>query len=157
MSAKIIGSIIIAVSALAMAISHCRYEERRLRTLDGFISLLFYIKGQIDCYSLPLSDILSTLPVKIFSDCNTPEGAEGLDDMIDNSRIYLEEESERLLEAFSSEFGSTFRDEQLRRCDHYISALGEQRGRLFAEVGRSRRVGSAVWICSSLCLLILLW
>ena len=157
MNIKIIGGAVIAVSALLMAISHCRYEERRLRTLDGFISLLFYIKGQIDCYSLPLSDILSTLPVKIFSDCNTPEGSDELDDVIDNSRIYLEEESERLLEAFSSEFGSTFRDEQLRRCDHYIAALGEQRSRLFFEVGRSRRVGSAIWICSSLCLLILLW
>jgi hypothetical protein len=154
---KIIGSVIIGATALILAISHCRYEDRRLRTLDGFISLLFYIKGQIDCYALPLTDILASLPVKIYSDCNTPEGAMTLDEMIENSRIYLEEESERLLEAFASEFGSTFRDEQMRRCDHYIAALGEQRRQLFADVDKRRRVGSAIWVCSSLCLLILLW
>lgn len=154
---KIIGSVIVAAVAVTLALSHSRYGERRLRTLDGFISLLFYIKGQIDCYALPLSDILESLPVKIYSDCNTPEGAVALDDMIDNSRIYLNEESERLLEAFAAEFGSTFRKEQMRRCDHYVSALSEQRRQLFTEVERSRRVGSAIWICSSLCLLILMW
>lgn len=157
MLVKLIGSAMILCSALVFAVGHYRFEERRLRTADGFIALLLYIKGQIDCYALPLCDILQGVPLKIYADCNSACGAESVTEMIDNSRIYLDEESERLLEAFASEFGSTFRAEQLRRCDHYVAALRERRGVIFAESQKRRRAGSAIWICSSLGLLILLW
>ena len=157
MIVKIVGGLSIVICSILFSLSHRNFQQRKLNTLDGLISLITYIKGQVDCYALPLYEILMGVPAEILCDCNCPEGVESLDELVSESRIYLEEESERLLEAFSSEFGSTFRDEQLRRCDHYIAALGEQRSRLFFEVGRSRRVGSAIWICSSLCLLILLW
>lgn len=157
MTVKLIGSVIIALSAIFVAVSHCRFQERKLRTLDGFIALIMYIKGQVDCYALPLCDILSLVPAEIFYDCNCPEGADSLEEIIGESRIYLEEESLRLVEAFASEFGSTFRGEQLRRCDYYVSSLVEQRRVLAEEVVKRSRVGSALWICSSLGLLILLW
>ena len=156
MTVKIIGALLITLSALTASISHGRFQKRRLLTVDGFISLLAYIKGRIDCYALPLSEILSSLSLNILYDCNCPEGAETLDEMINNSRIYLDEESERLLDSFSLEFGSIFREEQLRRCDYYIEALTEQRGKVYEDVKKRSRVGSALLICSSLGLLILL-
>lgn len=157
MNIKLFGSLLIAASALTAAISNSRFQKKRLQTLDGFIALLLYIKGQIDCYALPLSDILSSLSLDIFYDCNCPEGAETLDEMIESSKIYLGEESRRLLESFSIEFGSTFREEQLRRCDYYITALNEQRRILSEETVKKSKVGTALWVCSSLGLLVLLW
>ena len=154
---KLIGSGVILVCSIFFTISHRRFEERKLRTLDGLIALITYIKGQVDCYALPIGEILSRLPARIFCDCNCPEGAESIDEIVDKCRIYLEEESLRLAEGFASEFGSTFREEQIRRCDHYISSLEAERRVLSDEVIKRSRVGSALWICSSLALLILLW
>ena len=137
--------------------SLCRYHRRRLETLDGFISLIYYIKGQVDCYARPIGDILASLPPEILRDCNCPEGVGSLEETVSESKIYLDRDSLRLLASFSSEFGSTFREEQTRRCEHYISVLRDKRavvaGRLSADV----RSGSAVCICVSLCLMILLW
>ena len=157
MIVKLIGGGVIVICSIFFTISHRRFEERRLRTLDGLIALINYIKGQVDCYALPIGEILTRLPAEIFCDCNCPEGAYSLDEIVMQCRVYLEKESLRLIEAFASEFGSTFREEQLRRCDYYISSLTAERRLLYDDVIKRSRVGSALWICSSLALLILLW
>ena len=154
---KLIGGGAIVICSIIFAVSHRHFQERKLRTLDGFISLINYIKGQVDCYALPIGEIMSRLPAEIFCDCNCPEGAESIDEIVLQYRIYLADESLRLAEAFASEFGSTFREEQLRRCDYYISSLAAERRILADEVIKRSRVGSALMICSSLALLILLW
>jgi hypothetical protein len=154
---KLIGSLLFGISGVIMAISYSRFQIKKLTTIDGFMSLLFYIKGQIDCFARPRSDILASLPLEVFCACNCPKGAETLEEMVDASRIYLDEEPLRLVSSFASEFGSTFRDEQLRRCDYYISALGEERKRVFASVNSKSRAGSALWICVCIGIIILLW
>ena len=154
---KLLGSLLFGISGVIMAISYSRFQQKKLRTTDGFLSLLFYIKGQIDCYARPRSDILSTLPAEVFCACNCPHGAETLEEMIDASRIYLDEEPLRLIASFAAEFGSTFRDEQLRRCDYYISALSEERKRVFTTVNSRSRAGSALWIFACMGIIILLW
>ncbi len=157
MTIKLLGSLFFGISGVIMAIAYSRFQTKKLTTIDGFISLLFYIKGQIDCFLRPRSDILSTLPAEVFCACNCPHGAETLEEMVDASRIYLDEESLRLVSSFASEFGSTFRDEQLRRCDYYISALSEERKRVFSSVNSKSRAGSALWICACIGIIILLW
>lgn len=154
---KLIGSIVVVASSISVAISHRVFQEKKLRTLDGFIALLMYIKGQVDCYALPLYEMLMGIPPEILYDCNSPLGVESLDELIGESRVYLEDESLRLLESFSLEFGSIFREEQLRRCDFYIEALVEERKRLSADVERRARVGGALSVCAMIGLVILLW
>ena len=154
---KLIGCGAVALASVIMAISYRRFFWRKLDTIDGFIALLFYIKGQIDCYSRPRSDILSTLPPEIFHACNCPQGATTLEELVDASRIYLDDEPTRLLGAFCAEFGSTVREEQLRRCDHYIAALSEQRRMIASAVESKSRAGSALWICAGLAAVILFW
>ncbi len=154
---KLIGGLLFGISGVIMALSYSRFQTKKLNTIDGFISLLFYIKGQIDCFARPRSDILSTLPAEVFCACNCPRGAETLEELVEASRIYLDEEPLRLVASFAAEFGSTFREEQLRRCDYYISALSEERKRVFAEVQSRSRAGSALWICACIGIIILIW
>jgi len=157
MTVKLIGSLLFALSGVVMAMSYSRFQTKKLTTIDGFVSLLFYIKGQIDCFARPRSEILSTLPAEVFCACNCPHGAETLEELVEASKIYLDDEPLRLVASFASEFGSTFRDEQLRRCDYYISALSEERRRVFSEVQSRSRAGSALWICVCVGIIILLW
>lgn len=154
---KIIGSLFLCASGVFSALSLCRYHRRRLDTTDGFISLIYYIKGQVDCYARPIGDILHSLPPEILRDCNCPAGAGSLEELVSESKIYLDRETLRLLTSFSSEFGSIFREEQTRRCDHYISLLRERRGDIANRLPAEMRSGSAICICIALCLAILLW
>ena len=154
---KIIGSVLLAASGVCASVSLCRYCRRRLDTLDGFIALIFYIKGQVECYARPIGEIIASLSPEILRDLNCPTGASSIEELVSESRIYLDREGLRIVSAFSQEFGAVFREEQSRRCDYYIALLGERRARLSERLLPEMRAGSAVCICSSLCLLILLW
>ena len=154
---KLIGSVLLCASGAFSALSLCRFHRRRLDTTDGFISLIYYVKGQVDCYARPIGDILRSLPPELLRACNCPRGASSLEELILESRIYLDRESLRLLSSFASEFGSIFREEQTKRCDHYIALLRDRRGEIANKLSSEMRSGSAVCICVSLCLAILLW
>lgn len=154
---KFIGSLVLVATGILSAFELARYHKRRLQTLDGIISLIFYIKGQVDCFARPIGDILKDVPPRVVQDCNCLYGIESLDDVADASKIYLDDECLRLLCSFASEFGSNFREEQVRRCDYYISLLNNRRSAIEAKVRSDSRAGSAVCICASLFLLILLW
>ncbi len=150
---KLFGSLLLAVTGLTLAVSISRFEQKKLRVIDSFISLIFHIKGQIDCYSLPLCDILRNRP----SGLELLEESEDLGEILYHSRIYLDAETYRLLESFYAEFGGLYREEQLKRCDYYIEALGEQRRALFEDLPARTKIGSALCICSTIGILIILW
>ena len=158
MPIKLFGSLLIALAGGALSLSFCKFEKKRLSVLDSYISLLFYIKGQIDCYSRPISDILSGADISVIEGCGYRSGIpKSILEMLPSSKIYLERESMRLLLSFADEFGSTYKQEQLRRCDYYIEALLEQRHALCSEIPSRSRVGSALWMCASFAIMIILW
>lgn len=154
---KISGGILLILTGGISAFSLCRYCRKRMDTLDGFISLLQYIKGQVECYARPIDDIISSLPPDLLRYCNCPTGANGLDELIDESRIYLDRESLRQLTAFAGEFGSTFREEQVQRCEYYASSLRERRQVVAERLASEMRSGCAVCICVTVSLAIILW
>lgn len=154
---KLIGGFFICAAGGILTLSLCRFHRKRLETLDGLISLIYYIKGQVDCYARPISGILSTMSPEILRDCNCPEGAMSLEEIVDESRIFLDRDTFRLLTTFAAEFGSTFREEQTRRCEHYIAVLRDRRAIVADRLSAEMRSHSAVCICVALCLMILLW
>ncbi len=163
---KWLGAGLILLMGGFAALSMNRMEHRRLSVLDGYIALLRYIKGQINCYAMPMSEILSTADPELLFSCLGEKNKDGqgripktyaLPDMIHLARLYMEPETERLLRNFTSELGQTFRMEQVMRCDEYIQALNAERQKL-AEVTPMRvRVNSILSLCTTLGLVILLW
>ncbi len=170
---KILGGLILLVAGGYVSIAIGRFERRRLQVLDGYISLIYYIKGQIDCYAMPLADILAHADPTVLAACMGMDDAQGgraplvlsamaaeeapLPAMVKESHIYLEPESERLLTTFVGELGHTFRSEQVARCDHYIHALSEERRRLYDTLPARVRVGSVLCLCCAIGAAVLLW
>ena len=48
MTAKLFGSLLLVGAGLYIALLLARYEHRRVGVLDGYLSLLRFIRGQID-------------------------------------------------------------------------------------------------------------
>ncbi|MBQ9780726.1 MAG: hypothetical protein IJW00_07250 [Clostridia bacterium] len=143
-----------------------RMERRRLDVLDGYIALLRYIKGQINCYAMPVEDIISAADPSLLSACLGERRhnrevdssiALTLPDMVRSARLYMEPETERLLCNFISELGQTFRTEQVMRCEDYIQALGAERQKLSETAPARTRISSVLSLCTALGLVILLW
>lgn len=164
MICKAAGVLLLLMSGCYVSAAVSRFERRRLQVLDGYISLLYYVKGQIDCYAMPLSDILRRADPSLLAACRGGEAraeasADGgpLTVMIRESRLYLEPESERLLLTWAGELGATYRAEQVARCDYYVEALTAERRKLYDALPARLRTTAALCLCATVAAALLLW
>ena len=166
---KLLGALLLLLSGGYVSLEVGRYERRRLRVLDGYVALIVYIKGQIDCYAMPLNDILARADPLLLADCMGAEGpapfaftelAEGegiLQALLAESRPYLDPESERLLTGFVGELGTSFRAQQVARCAYYQEALTEERRKLYEALPARRRICGTLCLCCALGAAVLFW
>ena len=164
MICKILGSLLLLFAGGYVSAAITRFERRRLRVLDGYISLIYYVKGQIDCYAMPLSDIMASADPTVIAAClgldhvdALPQAGQPLTAMVGESRLYLEPEAERLLTTLTGELGSTYRAEQVARCDHYLRALTEERRKLGESLPARLRATCTLCLCCALVAAVLLW
>ena len=154
---KFMGALLILGSGTAFGITLFRYERARVLQRAGFLSLLCYVRAQIDCFSIPLGHILANCDAKILSDCGV-EVADISDfkSLLAGTRLYLPEELCRLLYDFSLQFGGSYREEQLRCCDYFIERFTPAVDRLRAELPKRERVALLLPLAFSAALLLLL-
>ncbi len=154
---KIIGTLLICATGIGFAIFAIRFERRKLQILDSYISLIFYIKGQIDSCAMPIGEIMRSAG-RALPEFSELETLSDLKNPIDRECIYyLDRESLRLLHAFFTELGSLYRDEQLRRCDYYIEALTAQRQKMNEMLPARLRLVCTLVLCTAAGIAILLW
>ncbi len=133
------------------------FEKRKAAVLAGWSDLIFYIRAQVDCYLLPLPQIMERADRALLEACFCRQPHPDLTAVYHASQIYLDTEARRLLSSFVREFGYGGREELLRRCDYDIAALGQLRAKRMEEFPAKARVMVAVWMGAALLLSILLW
>lgn len=156
-SFKLIGCVLILASGTGFALTASRYEKRRLSVLEAWIDLIFYIRTQIDCYLMPIGEILQTADRTLLRGCMGGPNEVELSVLLKRSAIYLGEEANRLLNSFVKEIGSSYREEQVKRCDYYLTALRGIREKQLEELPARVRVCTAISLCVSFGIAILLW
>ena len=167
---KCIGTLLLLGAGGYLSMSFNRFERRRLRVLDGYISLIYYIKGQIDCYAMPLADILNRADPALVADCLGIDGGAypssiaggygepcALPALVQGSRPYLPPECERLLTTFTGELGISYRAEQVARCDYYVQALTRERQKLADAMPARLRTAATLSLCAAVAAVVLLW
>lgn len=163
MGAKLLGSLLLVGAGAYVAMASARYERRRVGVLDGYLSLLRFIRGQINCFAMPMEQILAGVDGSVLAACRGQTGWDAgrptpsIPLLLRDSHGYLGAESERLLASFSHELGHTHRAEQVGRCDYYLSALEEQRARLADTLPTRIRTGGALCMTCALAIAVLLW
>lgn len=154
---KFLGALLILAVGVFAAFVSVQYEKKRLSVVDGWIDLILYIRSQIDCYLMPLDDILSGGDRALFEACMSPSNAADLPAILEASGIYLDGDEKRLIEGFVREIGAGYREEQIKRCDFFISSLRTQRERIAAQLPLRTRLCATLCICIALATAILLW
>ena len=154
---KFLGALLIFAVGVFAAFVSVQYEKKRLSVVDGWIDLILYIRSQIDCYRMPLDDILSGGDRALFEACMSPSNAADLPATLEASGIYLDGDGKRLIESFVREIGAGYREEQIKRCDFFISSLRTQRERIAAQLPLRTRLCATLCICIALATAILLW
>lgn len=154
---KLFGGLLVLLAGGLAAGTYARFEKKRLLVLDGWIELLLYIRGQIDCYLMPIDRILTLADRDLLRACSVGKPVTTLTQALRGAIPYLDPESRRLLSALARELGSSYREEQLKRCDYYLQALQRQREKLEQALPNRIKLGATVSLCVAIGAAILLW
>ena len=148
---KVLGGTSIFLSAAIFYFESKRYERAKIRQADAFISLLRYIKKQIECFSAPISTIIDRCDKNILENCGIWTSCEqdSLGEVIGKCDFCIDEEAIDTLKKFGEEFGKTYREDQLRSCDYYISELVKYKEKLAQEIPKEQKMRLAVCFCLS--------
>ena len=116
---KLLGALLLSVSGGFGAYLANQRATATLRQTQAFEELLRYIRGQVDCFALPVSRILAECSPSLLLACGyRAEGVpEDLDTLLDGC-VIRDEETARILESFARTFGKSYREEQTKGCYH---------------------------------------
>ena len=157
MTQKLLGVLLLLGVGAYAARSISHYERNRIKVLNGWLDLIYHIRTQIDCYLTPIEQIFSELSPTLLQGWAGVGRVKNPISLFKRTRHYLDGESTRLLEGFIREIGSGYREEQVKRCDYYLTALQGIRDRQQALLPARLRARSTLCICGSFGLAILLW
>ena len=153
---KWIGIVLVLCCGVGASVAFVSFERRRFAQACGFLTLLRFIRLQIDCFSLPVGKILCTCDRAVLSDCGAPDGAGDFPTLLDGTRLYLPPEICQLLTDFATQLGGSYREEQLRCCDYYMARLAPFCDRLREELPRRTRTAALLPLAFAAILVLLL-
>lgn len=154
---KILGVLFILGAGGLSASFAVRYEKKKIAVLAGWSDLIWYIRSQVDCYLLPLPQILERADGSLLEACDCREERPDLTGIYNASQPYLDQQARRLVASFARGSGFENREELLRRCDYCISSLGRLREKRLEEFSAKARVITAVCMGAAVLISILLW
>ncbi len=127
MSAKLVGSGILLIWAVLLGRYISHGVSVRCTALDDTVSLVEYIKRNIEAFHKPVTDILesygweNTALSGLYGLLKNQDFRESFDGDVPD----LPREATELLMKFFRELGSDYRESEVKRCDYYSAALKE--------------------------------
>lgn len=154
---KIIGAALVVLGGAASAYILNSRAKSALMHVEGTISLLRYVKTQVDCYSMPIDKILSGCNVEMFSECgySGTQKPQSLEELLSGCTS-LEPVIYKTMRGFADEFGKSYRAEQVKLCDRYIDELSSFRADLSERLPVRRKLNSTLCLSGSAAIIILL-
>ena len=154
---RIAGAVLLTLSGAIAAYVVNSVESASLSQTEGIIAFIRLCRVKIDCFSLPIGEILRGCGKKELSACGYTESfvPSDLEQLVAGCHI-SDAAARKLFSDFASEFGRGYRNEQLKACDYYLSMLEDHRKKLASSLPSKRKRNGAICVCASLALAILL-
>ena len=157
---RIIGSLLILFSSLAIAGKLVSDAEKAKMRASALRALLEHIKNMIECYSMPIGQILIRIEPSLLRECGYCEKEAPHDLRCFAKKIEKNDgadaETLGIFEAFAKDFGKGYREDELLRCGLFLEKMRAREQKLCKEYAKKKKVILTVSICSALALIVLL-
>lgn len=121
---KWIGGFLLLFCAECVGLSQIAAERARRSHTRGYLALLRHIRRQIECYSLPVGDILARAEPHLLAACGWQSGRPcNFSALLAATADGLGSEARDALSAFAERLGGGYRADQLRLCEEHIARL----------------------------------
>ena len=154
---KIIGVLLILCSAIFIASRQIAEIEKTVRVTSALRLIMERVKNMIECYSMPIGQILKKVEMSAFEDCGYKgEGAPcDLLDFVENSSVN-DAESYEIFFAFAKDFGKGYRKDELSRCSMFLERMRSREQKVLKEAAKKKKVVLTVSLCMAAAIVILL-
>ncbi len=154
---KIVGALLLACSGIAVGAECNRTASAALRQNEAMMALLRIVRGQIECFSMPIGEILGSCEPELMEGCGYTETdtPRDLGQMLSHAAVF-DAHTVSIVSQFASEFGRGYREDEVRACDYALSLLEERRAVLAAELPIRKKRNMTLCVCASLALALLL-
>ena len=154
---KVMGAVLLFISGALWA---ARINDKLVRGRAQAVAIedwLRFLRGQIDCYAMPLSDIFALRGFERLRDCGyfADTLPSDFSELLDSSEICDSDIKEALSELGTS-FGGCYREEQLRACERCIEKVSKRRQEISAEMPKKKKLNTTLCISAALAVAILL-
>ncbi len=154
---RIIGAAMLVLSGVAGAYYMNRAASAALSQVEAHLSFLRYVRLQVECFALPVSEILRKCDRELLVACGyerdlVPRNLEELFAGIE----HWDPVCESTMRGFSVEFGKGYREEQVRSCEYHAELLEERREALSARLPERKKLYSTLCVTSALAMVIIL-
>lgn len=117
----------LALSGIYLCLQRLNAIGKKLSVVRGLCALMRYTKAQVENYSMPCGEILRRCPRDILLLCGYEKDEPPQDFLELYSVLCIEDaEAKRIFFDFVSDMGSSYRAEQVRRCEEFLNLLGER-------------------------------
>ena len=153
---KLLGIVFVAVGGGAICYILYKREYTALCRAEAWERLISFIGSQVECFALPIKQILSRVDGELLRDCGF-RGASSPQDLraLIRGSVIEDRETRTLAEHFCGEFGRGYVDEQTARCKYFAGALGDRKKKLRADLPAKKKLYSTLCISASLAALII--
>ncbi len=154
---RLAGAVLLTFSGAFAARSINASISMSLAQTEGIISFIRFARVKIDCFSLPIGEIITLYGEKELLKCGYEKriSPKSLSELVGSLRV-CDREAYKIFCAFASEFGRGYRQDQLKACDYYLALLEEHRKALLTSLPQKKKRNGALCVCASLALAILL-
>ena len=147
---KWMGGFLLVFCGFLLGWMNVCYRRRQRRQAEGFLTILYRLRLQIDCFSTPIATVLEGLEDTLLSDCAVGARQADFSALLANAELCLSPDACRLLYEFGERLGGGRREEQLRCCDYYIARLTPYCDELRKDLARREKTAFLLPILGSL-------
>ena len=148
---KIIGSGILLLSGVLGASALNGSLTKIKNQTDALTELVRYVRWQIECFSMPLSNIFAHAERDLLLRCGYMLDLPAIDfkSFLEELKIY-DSAAENALGELAASFGNCYREEQLRACERCIEVLELRRTELAIEIPKRKKINTTLFISGAL-------
>ncbi len=153
---KFAGIVLLLGGGVYGAYTELTTDKARLYRLDSLITLVKYIRSQIDRYMTPVGEILRQCDSDVIDGCFVGlvdrRGARPRDvsELVSFLRKgeYFEDGKEAIC-LLADNLGKSYREESVRECDECLQELCALRAKLASELPKKRKARAVIGLCAA--------
>ena len=153
---KILGSLILIISAIAFGLKKIKSERAKLKEITAFADMIKFIQNNIEHYNKPLPDIFAEYHNDHLSELLDRIRTSGINKAVANYSFNIAASISEKIICFANKIGSGYTDDELSLCQYTYKSLLESETKMRIEIRNTEKMYLTIPVLLALSVILIL-